>query len=423
MKKQDGMRTWELVPATALAMALAMALVMTFSGWAEERGADAGKPKTEAQTPEGQNINEPEHIVLWPGGTRIPQIDVTPKGTLLAFAQKGGGDYHPNHVEMRRSVDGGKTWSKAKDFLADWKVSICYANPCSIVDRDTGTIWCFWAIFELRSKDQGGMKSLGVHYTRSDDDGLTWSEVKPLVLDGNQVEGYPTPSCGIQLSTGRLLLPLTMRHSIGKGNVPRTVYSDDHGKTWQFGKELDSFDYWKHVGSLEYTLLELADGRVYMNHRNNMRQERYRVVAFSEDGGISWSAPQRAADLIQPKGNGCHSGLARLTHPKTDDKSRVLFSAPWGWGKEDFGRENLAILISYDECQTWKPLKMLQRGNTSYSNLVVLPDKSIGCIYEFNDLSEGRKIWQQVRFIRFTLEWLTDGKDKVVPKSQPKTTP
>ncbi|MBM4445720.1 MAG: exo-alpha-sialidase, partial [Chloroflexi bacterium] len=287
-----------------------------------------------------------------------------------------------------------------------------HGNPCPIVDRDTGTVWVFWVANEVGP--DGKLIGKGVQHCSSNDDGLTWSEIEPFTLDGNPVWGPPIPSRGIQLSTGRLLLPLTVSHSVEKRNVPRIVYSDDHGKTWQFGKEPASVGAWKYVGSCEYTLLELADGRVYMNHRNNMHQQRHRVVSFSGDGGVTWSDPQAATDLVQPKGNGCHSGLIRLSHPEHDDKSRVLFSAPWGEG--DFGRENLTIHISYDECKTWQRLKLIQSGQTSYSNLIVMPDKSIGCIYEFNDLSQ--KIWTRIMFSRFTLEWLTDGKDKVVAKGK-----
>jgi sialidase-1 len=167
------------------------------------------------------------------------------------------------------------------------------------------------------------------------------------------------------------------------------------------------------VHSSEYCLLELADGRVYMNKRWSSRHK-CRAISFSKDGGITWSNPVEAKDLPQPQspGPGCHSGLIRLTHPKHDDKSRVLFTSPWGKGR--FGRQDLTVQISYDECESWKPLKVLQTGNTSYSNLIVFPDKSIGCIYELNDLSQ--KIWQRIMFCRFTLEWLTDGKDTIKDK-------
>lgn len=52
-------------------------------------------------------------------------------------------------------------------------------------------------------------------------------------------------------------------------------------------------------------------------------------------------------------------------------------------------------------------------GDAWYSDLVVLPDMSIGLLYETNATG-----WQSIWFARFTLEWLTDGKDKIVPKAR-----
>jgi hypothetical protein len=40
--------------------------------------------------------------------------------------------------------------------------------------------------------------------------------------------------------------------------------------------------------------------------------------------------------------------------------------------------------------------------------MVVMPDGTVGCLYETN---EGA--WLRIRFARFTLGWLTDGKDKL----------
>jgi sialidase-1 len=376
---------------------------VTFGASAPARAIESSGKKGAPSTP----------VVLWKGGTRIPSIDITPKGTLLAFAQHGGGDNHPNIIEVRRSTDGGKTWSKAKPLMADKSGR---ANPSPLVDHKTGTVWLFWSdrikgIYQLR-------------YRFSRDDGLTWSKVRALKIDDSPVIGLPSCNRGIQLSSGRLLLPFTaihsdrrpVRHRRGPGrvSVPRTIYSDDGGKTWRFGKE-PSRERWLHVGSSEHTLLELADGTVYMNHRHSGHRHLYRAVSFSRDGGVTWSDPVNQKDLLQPQspGPGCHSGLARLTHPKHEDKSRVLFSSPLGKipssrGGECIGRRDLTVQISYDECKTWQRLKVLKRGPAAYSNLIVLPDKSIGCIYEGGG----------IRFARFTLEWLTDGKDKIGAKKK-----
>jgi sialidase-1 len=49
-------------------------------------------------------------------GFRIPALVMTTKGTLLAFcaARKELGDWADIDIAMRRSTDGGKTWSPMK---------------------------------------------------------------------------------------------------------------------------------------------------------------------------------------------------------------------------------------------------------------------------------------------------------------------
>ena len=79
------------------------------------------------------------------------------------------------------------------------------------------------------------------------------------------------------------------------------------------------------------------------------------------------------------------------------------------------GRQNLFVYISHDEGKTFQQCTLLHVGSACYSDLVFFPDFSIGCLYETNDGA-----WQSIRFARFTLEWLTDGKDKVVVKEEPR---
>ena len=57
--------------------------------------------------------------------------------------------------------------------------------------------------------------------------------------------------------------------------------------------------------------------------------------------------------------------------------------------------------------RTWPVARQLHEGPSSYSCLTVLPDGAIGCIYEGGE--DSRRQW--LRFARFTLSWLTEGKD------------
>jgi len=46
------------------------------------------------------------------------------------------------------------------------------------------------------------------------------------------------------------------------------------------------------------------------------------------------------------------------------------------------GRNDLAIRASYDEGKTWPVARRLHKGGSAYSDLAVLPDGSICCLYE-----------------------------------------
>jgi hypothetical protein len=66
------------------------------------------------------------------------------------------------------------------------------------------------------------------------------------------------------------------------------------------------------------------------------------------------------------------------------------------------------------EGKTWKPEdgKILKEGGVAYSDLAVLPDMTVGCLYESN------KPWHSIYFTRFSLEWLTDGRDRITRGKQ-----
>ena len=100
--------------------------------------------------------------------------------------------------------------------------------------------------------------------------------------------------------------------------------------------------------------------------------------------------------------------MARLSDERHHDRNRLLYS-----GHRGNRREDLTIHVSYDEGRTWQPLKVIKQGSAGYSNLMVFPDLSIGCIYE-----SFAPVKNDIRFARFTLEWLTDGKDRIVPKEK-----
>lgn len=124
---------------------------------------------------------------------RIPGIVVTDRGAILVYceARAGHGDWTKQDVLMRRSTDGGQTWSpprKMAERPADLKPNpaavaqgldkdneMTAHNAVAIVDSEPDVIHFLYHVEYAR-----------VFYRRSDDDGATWSEPREItsVIDG-----------------------------------------------------------------------------------------------------------------------------------------------------------------------------------------------------------------------------------------------
>jgi hypothetical protein len=140
------------------------------------------------------------------------------------------------------------------------------------------------------------------------------------------------------------------------------------------------------------------------------------LIALSRDGGETWGGLHRAEELITPR---CHGAVERFTLASKDDKNRLLFSSPASPHREaehPYGRYNLTVRLSCDEGQTWSAGKTIWPHPGSYSDLVVLNDRTIGYIYERGPKGSTH-YWDELHFARFNLEWLTDGRDTLAAGS------
>jgi sialidase-1 len=342
---------------------------------------------------------------------RIPSLIVTQKGTILAFAEARKNSRRDHgHLEtvLRRSFDGGKTWRPIQVVAKDGTHAV--QNPTAVIDRSVGTIWLMLIRTDaIRFKTEDDIeksptRARSVWVTHSTDEGTSWSkpaDITESVCPGNWRECVPGPGVGIQLRSGRLVIPAY--HSVignEEGYQNYVIYSDDHGKTWRGGESTEpKMD--------ESQVVELADGSLMLNMRSNRGKGR-RGIAVSKDGGKTWSKVSDDPTLIEPV---CQASFIRYTDPSRSLRSRLLFSNP---AREERGdRTKLTVRISYDEGKTWPAAKLLNAGPSGYSCLAVLPDLSIGCLYE-----RGEKIYsEKITFARFSLDWLTDGKDS--PQKRP----
>lgn len=321
---------------------------------------------------------------------RIPAIVCTTKNTLLAFCEgrkTSGADHGDIDLVLRRSFDHGQTWQPMQLVHEEGDTAlITIGNPVPIVDRTTGIIWLAFT----RNNDR-------IFITQSADDGATWRPPTEITERTKKPEwGWLAtgPGHGIQLTSGRLVIPCDAKVKGAKTKLSLVLYSDDHGQTWNRGGSVgDEMN--------ECQAAELDDGSLLLSMRNYLGQSQ-RAFSVSRDAGLSWSPAELHAQVFCPV---CEASI--LTYPRSaDGKSRLLYSGPAAPK-----RKEMTIRLSYDHGKTWPIAKLLQTGNAEYSDLVLLPDGSIGCFYERNG-------YRTMNFDRFTLNWLTDGVDSGGKKTQ-----
>jgi sialidase-1 len=330
---------------------------------------------------------------------RIPAVVVSTKGTVLAFCEGrkyGAGDAGEIDLLLRRSTDGGKTFSKQQVVWHD-RGNTC-GNPCPVVDRTTGAVLLLmthnlgedaeWKILDLKSK---GTRTVWI--SKSVDDGLSWSQPVDITRSTKDPHWawYATgPGAGVQLASGRLLVPCDHSDPRTRTFHSHVIYSDEHGENWRLGGRTGP-------GANECEAVELAGGALLLNSRN-AGGKGCRAISLSRDQGLSWSKLSYDKTLVEPT---CQGSIRRYATAAGDGKSRILFSNPAHKNQ----RVGLTVRLSYDECRTWPVRKVLYAGPAAYSCLAEAADGTILDLYERGE----RDPYQKISLARFKLDWLTEG--------------
>jgi sialidase-1 len=291
---------------------------------------------------------------------RIPALVVTGKGTLLAFCEgrkTSANDAGDIDLLLKRSTDEGATWTDSQIVHEEGgEAEITIGNPCPIVDTASNVVHLLFT----RNNER-------VFYTSSNDNGNAWSTPIEItnVLDGFDFPWTRVgtgPGHGLQLSSGRLIVPVWLNERIGYNYRSSAIYSDDGGATWRAGGLVGP----EVADTNECMAAEMSDGTIYLNMR--AKDANFRIVAWSEDGGITWSTPARANDLSDPV---CQASVLRVDE-------RVFFTNPSG-----SGRTNLVVRVSDDRAKTWHILRTIHEGPSAYSDLAISRDgETLFCLYE-----------------------------------------
>ena len=343
---------------------------------------------------------------------RIPALIVTSNQTLLAFCEgrkNSASDTGNIDLLLKRSTDGGKTWSEPQ-VVWDDGANTC-GNPCPVVDKTTGTIWLLLTHnpgdteeARIMKGQPGGTRT--VWLSRSTDDGKTWTPPVDITASAKDPSWrwYATgPGVGIQIQRGphrgRLVVPCDHSCKVAGSDPDRpatetgshVIYSDDHGQTWKLGG-------WIRPQMDESQVIELADGEggLLLNMRNTAKAN-LRAQSISHNGAQTWTAPEFPPELVEAR---CQASLLRYNWPDGQEPGRLLFSNPASPRRRD-----LTVRVSRDDGKTWPVSRMLHEGPTAYSCLTVLPDKSVGCLHECGS----KNPYEKISFAWFPLAWIERG--------------
>lgn len=318
---------------------------------------------------------------------RIPALLAIPNSSvILAFCEgrvNNSSDYGNIDMVMKRSVDGGQTWSNLIILWDNFHLAV--QNPCPVYDLSTKVIFLHMVVDRK------------THWViNSTDFGLTWSSPLKLTI-GRSDWGFagPAPGHAIQLQSGRLLIPGMYNTKDSNTNESIwgsfLVYSDDHGATWQLGHDFT-------LGTNEMLCTQLANGSIISILRPNRASDNNStniLVSISNDEGKSSSNRSVHPQLISPI---CQASILQLPVEIFGNRERILFSNPANSEK----RLDFTFKVSEDGGITFNISRLVYRGPCAYSDLAYSSEGKIYCIFERGV----QRYHEHITFFRTDLTWI-----------------
>lgn len=328
---------------------------------------------------------------------RIPAIVRCADGSIAAFAEArkdNSKDSGRISIAMRKSSDGGKTWTPI-EIVADGGGDSC-GNPVPIVDKRSGDLILIYnktlaCDTEKRILSGTAKDMRRTFIKRSRDNGNTWEEPRQITQQvklQEQTWFAIGPSGAIQIEggkfDGRIVCPVATATSVPFLYWATAIFSDDGGNTWQRG------NFVAYDGANESQIAQIDSDTIAINMRihgrnpDGSRKTPFRVVAMSRDGGRTWGNPIPDPALPEPI---CEASFTSF--PRGD--SRILaFSNPADTAR----RVNMTLRFAdskkylenfsknFSSKSVWTPGMLICDSPSGYSDTLFIDEHTLGIIYE-----------------------------------------
>jgi len=234
---------------------------------------------------------------------------------------------------------------KQRQVIVDREPGQYLGHPTTVLLEDNKTLLCVYP----KGHGRGA-----IVYKRSDDAGRTWSDRLPTPASWTTSKEVPTIHRVVDAEGKKRLI-------VWSGLYPaRLAVSEDDGASWS---ELKPVGDWGgivvmgFVGKLQepgrYLAMFHDDGRFFAVNGDRKNPVEFRLYkTFSHDGGLTWSAPA----MIQKDTavHLCEPGLIR----SPDGKQMAVLL------RENSRRRNSHVIFSDDEGQTWSEPRELPASLT-----------------------------------------------------------
>jgi len=345
---------------------------------------------------------------------RIPSITVTRDGKRLVTLtddRKAHGADLPSHCYLvaQYSEDNGKTWSEPVTVAGTAATGGNYGHgDASIVtNRDNGEI--VGIMTSAGTYGHGFFAGTAAEPPRwktitSRDGGLTWStpvdhtdDLFGANCDNPKTKtwksGFSGSGAALQKRDGTLVSSFVNRQADNSQHF-YFFMSKDGGKNWYVSGTSGT------SGADEPKTLERNNGDLAIS----VRAGGYNYHNYTSDDGATWHLPSQTRFTTGISGNACDGEYMVWCSTVEGNPWNIAFQTL----PNHSSRQNVSIALSTDEGSTFGTPKTICPRGSAYSAAVVLPDGTLGVYYEENGVYDGFVM----RFVRFSLDWASDGKYK-----------